>query len=148
MKAYVILSAVVALVALAAACDRAASPTEAAPRAVRGTVEVRLGDFVQRYDLRVDRVGEKFASAVRPLGKAHGLAPRLERLPFVRENGADNKPVVIQTPGGEVETRLIYKQLGPWQVLDRAVTSVRLNRAGGGRSVDLEVALRGARLEN
>ena len=148
MRAYIILTAVVGLVALAAACDRAASPTEAVPRAVRGTVEVKLGEFVQRYDLRVNRIGDKFAPTVRPLGRATGLAPRLERLPFVREGGGPDQPVVFKTPGGEVETRMTYRQLGPWQVLDRAVTTVRLDRAGSAQSVDLEVALRGARLEN
>ena len=40
------------------------------------------------------------------------------------------------------------ERLGPWQVLDHAVTSIRVRTPTGERTIDLEVALRAPRLEH
>lgn len=147
MKPYLIIAAGLALALLAAACDRSATPTESAPRAVTGTVEVRLGDLVQRYAMRVDRFPTGFTAALRPLGPTTLPPSQLATIPFVREKAVAAAPMVIETPHGTVATRFAYRPLGPWQVLDHAVTSIRVRTPAGERTVDLEVALRAPRLE-
>ena len=147
MKAYLIVAAGLALALLAAACDRSATPTESAPRGVTGTVEVRLGDFVQRYAMRVDRDPTGFTAALRPLSKTTLPASQLAAIPFVREKAVSAEPTVIETPHGTVVTRFAYRPLGPWQVLDHAVSSISVRTPTGERTIDLEVALRAPRLE-
>lgn len=148
MKSIILLLGAVALVA---ACDRrAAAPPTAAARAVTGVVEVRLGDLIQRFDLRVDRLPNGFLPALRPLagGGVGGLGPMgagLAAFPYVRDDGAAPEtlqPVSIATPGGTITAQLTYRTLGPWRVLDHAVLS-----AGGSPSTDLRVALLDARVE-
>jgi hypothetical protein len=146
MRPYLIIAAGLVLVLLAAACHRRTTPPANRPRAVTGTVEVRLGTVVQRYAVRVERSPTGFTAALRPLG-ATALPPRqLAAIPFVRDDPAP-APSVIETPYGTVATRFDYRPLGPWQVLDRAVTSIMVRTPGGERTVDLEVALRAPRLE-
>ena len=135
------------LLAASAACDRAAGPSGPAPRAVVGTVEMKIGDLVQRYDLRVDRVGRDFLAALRPLGQSGLLAGRLAQFPFVQDSAATTGPVVVETPHGTLTTVVTYRALGPWQVLDRATSTLRLRTPAGERSVDFAVALHDARLE-
>lgn len=147
MKVYIILGAVLAAALLVAACDRRAAPTASEPRAVAGTVEVKLGEFVQRYAVRVERAPTGFVPVLRSLGAAAVPTDRLAQIPFVTERAAPVTPLVIETPQGTVETRLAYRPLGPWQVLDRAVTSIRVRTPAGERTLDLEVALRQPRLE-
>lgn len=147
MKVYIILAIGLAVALLVAACDRGASPTTSEPRAVTGTVEVKLGTFVQRYAVRVDRSPTGFVPVLRSLGSAAVPTARLAQIPFVRERASSAAPLVIETPQGTVQTRLAYRPLGPWQVLDRAVTSIRVRTPAGERTVDLEVALREPRLE-
>jgi len=147
MKAYLIVALGLALALLVAACDRGANPTESAPRAVTGTVEVRLGELTQRYAMRVDRFPTGFTASLRPLGPAALPPPQLTAIPFVREKPVDAAPTVFETPHGTVATRFAYRPLGPWQVLDHAVTSIRVRTPAGERTVDLEVALRAPRLE-
>ena len=136
MKSLILLTGL----ALVAACDRPAAPTEADPRAVIGVVEVQLGSAVQRYDLRVDRVPGGFIPALRPIGHTGTFAARLAQLPFVRDSGGSSGPIAIETPAGTVRTSLSYRSLGPWQVLDRAVLTVD-------RGPSFTVALLDARLE-
>ena len=147
MKPYIILAVGVAIALLVTACDRRTAPTASEPRAVTGTVEVKLGDFVQRYAVRVDRSPAGFVPVLRSLGSAAVPAERLAQIPFVKERATGAAPLVIETPRGTVETRLSYRPLGPWQVLDRAVTSIRVQTPSGERTVNLEVALREPRLE-
>lgn len=147
MKPYVLIAVGVGLALLAVACDRGAGPTASEPRAVTGTVEVKLGDLVQRYAVRVDRAPAGFLAAIRPLGPA-GIPPQqLAQIPFVKEHAGAIAPLVVETPQGTVETRLAYRPLGPWHVLDRAVTTIRVRTPSGERTIDLEVALREPRLE-
>jgi hypothetical protein len=147
MKVYLIIAAALAVALVVAACDRGATPTDTGPRAVTGMVEVRLGDLVQRYAVRVDRSPTGFATALRPLGAASLPPDQLAAIPFVRDEAVDAVPLVFETPHGTVATRFAYRPLGPWQVLDHAVTSIRVRTPAGERSVDLEVALRAPRLE-
>ena len=147
MKAYLIIAAGLALALLAVACDRSATPTESAPRGVSGTVEVRLGDLVQRYAVRVDRFPTGFTAALRPLGPTTLPPSQLAAIPFVRDRAVSADPMVIETPHGTVATQFTYRPLGPWQVLDHAVTSIRVRTPTGERTIDLEVALRAPRLE-
>jgi len=147
MKVYIILAVAVAIALVAAACDRGAAPTTGEPRAVTGTVEVRLGKLVQRYAIRVDRAPTGFVPVLRSIGSAAVPSTHLAQIPFVRERVPAAAPLVIETPQGTVRTRLAYRPLGPWQVLDRAVTSIRVRTPAGERTVDLEVALREPRLE-
>lgn len=143
MKSLILLTGL----ALVAACDRPATPTATEPRAVTGVVEVQLGSAVHRYDLRVDRVPGGFIPALRPIGHAGLAAAQLARLPFVRDSGASGGPIAIQTPAGTVRTSFSYRSLGPWQVLDRTVTSIELRTPQGARTVEFSVALRAPRLE-
>jgi len=147
MKPYFLIAVGLGLALLAAACDRSAAPTAGEPRAVTGTVEVKLGDYVQRFAVRVDRAPTGFLAALRPLGSAAVAPQQLAQIPFVKEGGARVAPLVVETPQGTVETRLAYRPLGPWHVLDRAVTSIRVRTPTGERTIDLEVALREPRLE-
>jgi hypothetical protein len=146
MKPYLIVAVGLALVLLAVACHRRLAPAAGRPRALTGTVEIRLGDVVQRYAVRVERVPTGFAATLRPLGAAAQPPHQLAAIPFVRDDPAP-APTVVETPHGTVATRFAYRPLGPWQVLERAVTSIVLRTPGGDRTVDLEVALRAPRLE-
>jgi hypothetical protein len=150
VKAYIIITAVVAGIALlAAACERRAGPTAAEPTGVTGTVEVRLDDQVYRYRVRSDRLAGRFQTALEPLSGPAPLAQRLAAIPFVRDSGPFSAdPIVMATPSGTIETRLAYRALGPWKVLDRATTAIRVRAPGGERTVTLEVALREPRLEH
>src|SRR5207247_1675371 len=56
-----------------AACDRRTGPTESGARAVTGLVELRLGTFVQRYDLRGDRTEDGLAPSLTPIRGARAL---------------------------------------------------------------------------
>ena len=146
MKPYILLLGFAGL-ALAAACDRQAGPADPEPRAVVGTVEMKIGDAIQRYDLRVDRVSGGFLPSLRPIGHAGLLASRLARFPFVADSAASGGPYVVETPNGTLTTVVAYRRLGPWQVLDQATTTLRVRTPGGERSVDFQVALHDARLE-
>jgi hypothetical protein len=119
----------------------------AAPRAVTGTVEVRLGDQVRRYAVRVQRHPNGFVPVLRALGPRGRPPPHLGTLPYVRERPRPDAPVVIETPQGTVAARFAYVPLGPWEVLDRAVTAIRLRTPSGERTVAFEVTLREPRLE-
>src|SRR2546427_11842055 len=72
MKTLLLLAALAAVTAVTTitACDRRTSPTESGARAVTGLVELRLGTFVQRYDLRVERTDDGFAPSLTPTGRA------------------------------------------------------------------------------
>jgi len=135
------------LLAASVACDNEASPADPEPRAVVGTVEMRIGEVVQRYDLRVDRLAGSFLPALRPIGQSGLLAGRLAQFPFVRDSATGGGPYVVETPNGTLTTVVSYRALGPWQVLDRATTTMRLRTPAGERSVDFAVALHDARLE-
>ena len=144
MKPYILL---LGLTGLAAACDRdtGGSPLDPEPRAVVGVVETKFGDLSQTYDLRVDRVSGGFLPALRPIGHPGLFAQRLAQLPFVADSAASGGPFVIETPAGTVTTVITYRRLGPWQVLDRATTT--LSVGGATRPFNFEVALHDARLE-
>jgi hypothetical protein len=145
MKPYIMLGCtalgLVGLVGLTAACDRevGGGPLDPEPRAVIGVVETKIGDLSQSYDLRVDRVSSGFLPALRPIGHPGLLAERLGQLPFVADSAASGGPFVIETPAGTVTTIITYRRLGPWQVLDRATTTLG--------TFNFEVALHDARLE-
>lgn len=145
MKSYILLCSLAALAA--AACDRPASPADPEPRAVVGVVELSIGDQVQRYDLRVDRVSGGFLPALKPIGHAGLLGTRLVQLPFVADSAASSGPYVVETQSGTLTTVVNYQRLGPWQVLDRATTTLRMQTPAGERSVNFLVALHDARLE-
>lgn len=138
MKPYILL---LCCTALAAACDREAGggPLDPEPRAVVGVLETTVGDVKRTYDLRVDRVSGGFLPALRPIGHAGLLAARLAQLPFVVDSAAAGGPYVIETPAGTVTTVVTYRRLGPWQVLDRATTTLG--------AFNFAVALHDARLE-
>jgi hypothetical protein len=142
MKPYLIIAAGLALALLAAACDRSATPTESAPRGVTGTVEVRLGDLVQRYAMRVDRFPTGFTAALRPLGPTTLPPNQLAAIPFVRENLVSADPMVIETHGRSPRG----SPTGRWVPgrFSTAVTSIRV-RTPGGRTIDLGAARAGAR---
>lgn len=146
MKPYILFLALTGLT-LAAACDREAGPADPEPRAVVGIVEMKIGEAVQRYDLRVDRVSSGFLPALRPIGHAGTLASRLAQLPLVADSAASGGPYVVETPSGTLTTVVSYRRLGPWQVLDHATTTLRVRTPGGERNVDFRVALHDARLE-
>lgn len=146
MKPYILFLGLTAL-ALPAGCDREAGPADPEPRAVVGTIEMRIGDALQRYDLRVDRVSGGFLPALQPIGHAGLLASRLARFPFVADSAASGGPYVVETPSGTVTTVVSYRRLGPWQVLDHATSTLRVQTPAGERSVDFQVALHDARLE-
>ena len=95
-------------------------------------MELRLGAFVQRYDLRVERTDDGFAPSLTPIGGARPVGKALARLAFVRSGAGPADPVVIATPQGTVTTRLTYRPLGPWHVLDRAAISVAAPQLGAG----------------
>ena len=134
MKTLLLLAALGAVTAVAAvtACDRRTGPTESGARAVTGLVELRLGTFVQRYDLRVERTDDGFAPSLTPIGGARPVGQALAQLAFVRSGAGPEDPVVIATPQGTVTTRLTYRPLGPWHVLDRAAISVAAPQFGAG----------------
>ncbi len=131
MKTLLLLAALAAVTAVTA-CDRRASPTENGARAVTGIVELRFGSLVERYDLRVERTDQGFAPSLTPLGGAQAAGRGLQGLAFVRFDAGGGDPIVIPTPQGTVTTRLTYRPLGPWQVLDRAAVSVAVPQLGTG----------------
>ncbi len=136
--------------ALVAACDRpAAAPTDQGPRALTGTVELRIGTMVQQYDIRVDRAPAGFIALLHPMaGKvtpalATALATRLARLPFVRDSVAlPANPVLFETPAGIVAATIVYRPLGVWQVLDHVDATL-----GDHSTPAFHLALREPRLE-
>ncbi len=135
MKTLLLLAALTAV----AACDRRSGPTESGARAVTGLVELRLGTFVQRYDLRVERTDDGFAPSLMPIGGARPVGGALAGLAFVRSDAGPDEPVVIATPQGTVTTRLTYRALGPWHVLDRAAISVAAPQLGAGPELTVAV---------
>lgn len=146
MKVLLLLGAL----ALAAACDRpAAAPTDQGPRAVTGTVELRIGPMVQQYDIRVDRAPAGFIALLHPIaGKvpaalATALGARLSGLPFVRDNvSLPANPVLFETPAGVVAATIVYRPLGVWQVLDHIDATL-----GDRTTPAFHLALREPRLE-
>jgi len=136
MKTLLLLAALAAVTAVTAvtACDRRTSPTENGARAVTGIVELRFGSLVERYDLRVERTDQGFAPSLTPIGGAHAAGRGLLGLAFVRSDGGGGPgdPIVIPTPRGTVTSRLTYRPLGPWHVLDRAAVSVAVPQLGAG----------------
>ena len=139
MKTLLLLAALVAATAVTTACDRRTGPTESGARAVTGIVELRLGTFVQRYDLRVERTDDGFAPSLTPIGGARPVGRALAGLAFVRGGAGPADPVVIATPQGTVTTRLTYRPLGPWHVLDRAAISVAAPQFGAGPELTVAV---------
>jgi len=141
MKTLLLLAALVAATAVTTACDRRTGPTESGARAVTGLVELRLGTFVQRYDLRVERTDDGFAPSLTPIGGARPVSQALlgGGLAFVRGDAGPDEPVVIATPQGTVTTRLTYRPLGPWHVLDRAAISVAAPQLGAGPELTVAV---------
>ena len=139
MKTLLLLAALVAATAVTTACDRRTGPTESGARAVTGLVELRLGTFVQRYDLRVERTDDGFAPSLTPIGGARPVGRALAGLAFVRGGAGPADPVVIATPQGTVTTRLTYRPLGPWHVLDRAAISVAAPQFGAGPELTVAV---------
>ncbi len=132
MKTLLLLAALVAATAVTTACDRRTGPTESGARAVTGIVELRLGTFVQRYDLRVERSDDGFVPSLTPIGGARPVGQALAGLAFVRSGAGPKDPLVIATPQGTVTTRLTYRPLGLWHVLDRATISVAAPQLGAG----------------
>lgn len=132
---------IIGVLGLAVACEREAGPTATEPRAVNGVVEVRLGAVTERYDLRVDHVSGGFVPLLRPVGHAGKLAAPVAGLPFVVAGEPPAKPITIPTPRGDVIADLVYRPLGPWQVLDRAELRMQGIPA-------LTFAVRDARLEH
>jgi len=134
MKTLLLLAALAAVTAVTAvtACDRRTSPTENGARAVTGIVELRFGSLTERYDLRVERTDQGFAPSLTPIGGAHPPGRGLLGLAFVRPDAGAGDPFVILTPQGTVTTRLTYRPLGPWHVLDRAAVSVAVPQLGAG----------------
>ncbi len=141
MKTLLLLAALAAVTAVTTitACDRRTGPTESGARAVTGLVELRLGTFVQRYDLRVERTDDGFAPSLTPIGGARPVGRALAGLAFVRGGAGPADPVVIATPQGTVTTRLTYRPLGPWHVLDRAAISVAAPQLGAGPELTVAV---------
>jgi len=143
MKTLLLLAALGAVTAVTTvtACDRRTGPTESGARAVTGLVELRLGTFVQRYDLRVERTDDGFAPSLTPIGGARPVGRALlgGGLAFVRSDAGPDEPVVIATPQGTVTTRLTYRPLGPWRVLDRAAISVAAPQLGAGPELTVAV---------
>jgi hypothetical protein len=136
-----------ALVLVLWACRPAAS-TVAAPRGLTGMLDVRANaGGTTRYALRVDRVPAGFVATLRPVG--HGGPPgvHLERLPFAHTGDRANGPFVVETPRGTVTTMVAYRPLGPWFVLERAVSTVWSGASGGQRVGSYHVTLRDVRLE-
>src|SRR3989442_3089678 len=119
-------------VAALPAWDRRTGPTESGARPVTGLVDLRLGTFVQRYDLRVERTDDGVAPSLTPIGAARPVGQALAQLAFVRSGAGPEEPAVIATPHGPVTTRLTYRPLGPWHVLDRAAISVAAPQFGAG----------------
>src|SRR2546428_11462978 len=126
MKPLWLLAALAAVTAVPAvtACDRRTSPTENGARAVTGIVELRSGTLPERYDLRVERTDQGFASSLTPIGGGHPPGRGLLGLAFVRPDAGAGDPTVIPTPQGTAATRLTYPPLAPLPVLDRAAVSV------------------------
>src|SRR5207245_11179657 len=67
-----------------------------------------------------------------PIGGGHPPGRGLLGLAFVRPDAGAGDPIVIPTPQGTVTTRLTYRPLGPWHVLDRAAVSVAVPQLGAG----------------
>src|SRR5438034_8028455 len=131
MKTLLLLAALAAVTAVAA-CDRRTGPTESGARAVTGLVELRLGTFVQRYDLRVERTDDGFAPSLTPIGGARPVGRALAGLAFVRGGAGPADPLVIATPQGTVTTPLTYPPLRPPHVLARAPLSLAAPPPGAG----------------
>src|SRR2546428_2412764 len=115
MKPLWLLAALAAVTAVPAvtACDRRTSPTENGARAVTGIVELRFGTLAERYDLRVERTDQGFASSLTPIGGGHPPRRGLLRLALARPAAWAGDPIEIPTPQGTVTTRLTYRPLRP-----------------------------------
>lgn len=147
MKAGMLVAAALALALAIAFRNRGAAPAPSGPRAVVGTVEIRLGAVVQRYAVRIERGPAGFVPALRPLGLTGLSVGVMTRLPLVRDRARPPIPLVIETPQGSVEARVAYRPLGPWHVLERAIATFRIRTAAGERTLDFEVTLRDPALE-
>ncbi|HET7790797.1 MAG TPA: hypothetical protein VFK78_08380 [Gemmatimonadales bacterium] len=143
MKFFISLAAL----ALVAACDRQPAPTAAFPRAVVGVVELKVGDQVRRFEVRVERGPTGFNSAA---PAAPGVSPAVTApiagFPLVRDRALAPQSTEIQTPDGVVTASIAYRPLGPYHVLDHAVASVKVPGAPGG-AVGVHIAFLNPRLE-
>ena len=125
------------------------APPAAAGRAVTGTVHLRVGPLIQRFDLRADYAPAGFIAVLHPIAGAlpvpvaGALAAGLADVPFVRDNGPlPANPVLLETPVGVVSATLVYRPLGEWLVLDHLDAELA-DRAGP----VVHLVLHGARLE-